>query len=149
MIKRITKLVFRGLFPFVIVYAMILLANNPARPLFVSEVVDFVARLGIALYYASMSWALGEAITGETKKSMERIVENFPYPAFHWKWAVMGLLGASTIVFGLCITTYKVVGFFFPQWAEWQYTIVGLTTAITGWGAYAFYIDWLKWYREY
>lgn len=147
--KQIIKPVFRGLFPFVIVCVMMLLGNNHTRPLLVSETVDFVARLGIALYYASMSWALGEAINGETKRSMERIAEIFPYPTFHWVWGVIGFLAISASVVGFGMITYKVIWFFFPKWAEWRYPIVGLTTVVIGWGVYAFYVDWLKWYREY
>ncbi len=95
MVKQILRLVFRGLFPFVIVCVMFLLVNNHTRPLFVSESVDFVARLGIALYYVSISWALGEAITGETRKSMARIAEYFPFPTFHWIWGLSGFIAAT------------------------------------------------------
>jgi len=146
--NRIVKIVFRGVLPFGIAYALLFASPCQSRAYLLSITFDWIVRVGLTLYLFSLMWAIGETLTRDRKTQIQ-FLEKLGYPPFHLSYAVaMGFLGILTMIFGFCFLTYWVITVFLPQWIAWRNLTVGFVFLFSGWFTTRFVIDWIRWWKN-
>jgi len=145
--NRVVKVIFRGVLPLAVAYALLFISPRQPRPYLLSIAMDWIVRLGLTLYLFFLMWAIGDLLSRDRKTQFDYL-KNLGYPPFHLVYIILGVLGAVFMTFCFCFLTYWTITSFLPQWIAWRAVIVGFVFLFSGWFMTRFYIDWIKWYKN-
>jgi hypothetical protein len=145
--NRVMKVIFRGVLPLAVAYALLFASSRQPRPYFLSITLDWIVRVGFTLYFFFVMWAIGDLLTRD-RKTQFQFLENLGYPPFRLVYALLGFLAVVAMISGFSFLTYWVITAFFPQEIVWRVVIVGFVFLFSGWFMIRFYVDWIKWYRN-
>ena len=144
MCRRVVFFICRCLIPCFVTYVLLVVSTWQPRPYFISQFADLVVRVIFILFTIWLSWAWGNVIAGDTKKSLQKLNRD-AYLRFQDIYRLIGIPIILACTFGLGYSSYKIARFFLPFSATWQYLTVIVVIIATGWAFIKFYADWIRW----